>query len=136
VATKKPEGFCENSRQDVAIIGSRRGSMIKVEIVQYHWACLLEGKPVPFIPMEDGTQVLASEVPGFLGVDLSVDNDKEEKETIESWKERIERFDLHVAKISSQDDEDEDDDDDDADDDEDDADDDEDVPVRVRPRRR
>jgi hypothetical protein len=127
MAAKKFQGFCENSRRDMAVLAYEQDGEIKIDLVEYHWSVLVDGKPLPFVAMEDGSQVLASEVEGYLGVDLEPENDTAERELEAKWADVVRQLEISVPVR---------DDDEDSDDDEDEDEDSEDEPVRVRPRRR
>lgn len=144
MAAKKVEGLTENSRGDVAVIGYRVGKRIEIDIVEFHWASLAnvggEWSPMPWIPMEDGDEVIACEVDGYLGVELGPENERETKHLISEWIDKVKRHKLELPSREAEAEaeaEDEEEEEEEAEvEEEEPEEEEEDEPIRVRPRKR
>lgn len=138
MAAKKLEGLCENTRGSRAVFGFRKGDEIGIDLIDFNWAARRGERPIPIIQMDDGSELAADKIPGFLGVEMGPVKRSDEDQIVKDWFKRVEKFEL---PIPDRDDDDDDDDEDDEEDEDgtsvdDDDDDDDEQPVRVRPRRR
>ena len=136
MASKKLEGLCENTRGSRAVIGFRKGDEIGIDLIEFNWAALRGEKPVPIIQMEDGSELAADKIDGFLGVEMGPIKARDEDNIAEDWARRVEKFDLPIPVRDDEDDSDEEGPDEEDEDDSDDDSDSDDEPVRIRPRRR
>lgn len=141
MATKKV--LCQSGGEGyLAVVGYRVGRNVEIDLAPILALVTVQVGSKPqlqaWVLSADGEAILSDELPGFLGIIETPDDDDDAQEVMEQWASstRVSSLPKREAAEEDEDEEDPDSDEEDPEDEDEEEDPDEDRPVRVRPPRR